>query len=503
MQGSGDLQICAVGAVIVMHKPSHPTFGGYGTLEFEVLRPIPLKVYENILETVGNTPLVKLGHVTSGLSCQILAKLEFFNPGGSVKDRIAVPILDAYEETGALKPGGTVVESTSGNTGAALAIACALRGYQAIFVMPDKMSQEKIQLLRAFGARVVITPTAVAPDDPRSYYSVAERIVSETSNAVLANQYHNPVNPQSHALTTGPEIWEQTDGKVTDVVVGMGTGGTITGVAQYMREQAHDVRIIGVDPKGSLLYDAWKAGGTLDGLEATSYKVEGIGEDFIPTTLDLSLVDSVVQVDDAEAFRWTRKLVREEGIFCGGSSGAAMAGAVKAAKDLGAERLMVVIFPDSGSRYLSKVFSDDWMREHGFLELDRRRTPVREIASARGLSELIIAAQDDPLQDVVSRMRSNGVSQLPVVDDQGQLVGLVSEVDLLDHMLKADHDTATSIASMVNSDVGSAFETDPLEDVLPELVSRKVIVLTDEAGGPTGIVTVIDALEYVATLDGS
>ena len=228
-----------------------------------------------------------------------------------------------------------MVESTSGNTGVALAIACALRGYQAIFVMPDKMSQEKIQLLRAFGARVVITPTAVAPDDPRSYYSVAERIVNDTSNAVLANQYHNPLNPQSHALTTGPEIWEQTDGKVTDVAVGMGTGGTITGVAKFMREHAHDVRIIGVDPKGSLLYDAWKAGGRLDGLEATTYKVEGIGEDFIPTTLDLSLVDSVVQVDDAEAFHWTRRLVREEGIFCGGSSGAAMAGAVKVAKDLG------------------------------------------------------------------------------------------------------------------------------------------------------------------------
>ena len=465
--------------------------------------PIPMHVYEDILETVGNTPLVKLSRVTGDISCRILAKLEFFNPGGSVKDRIALPILNAYEEAGELKPGGTVVEATSGNTGAALAIACALRGYQAIFVMPDKMSQEKIQLLRAFGARVVITPTAVAPGDPRSYYSVADRIVAETPNAVLANQYHNPINPQSHALTTGPEIWEQTDGEVTDVAIGMGTGGTISGVAQYMRENSHDVQIIGVDPKGSLLFDAWKAGGVMDGLEASSYKIEGIGEDFIPTTLDLSLVDSVVQVDDAEAFHWTRRLVREEGIFCGGSSGAAMAGAVKAAKDLGPERLLVVIFPDSGSRYLSKVFSDDWMREHGFLELDRRRTPVREIASARGLSELIIAAQDDPLQDVIARMRDNGVSQLPVVDDRGQLIGLVSEVDLLDHMLKSDHDAGMSIASMVNKDVGSVFEADPLEDVLPELVSRKVIVLTDEAGGPTGIVTVIDALEYVATLDGS
>ncbi|MFQ5921581.1 MAG: pyridoxal-phosphate dependent enzyme [Anaerolineales bacterium] len=462
-----------------------------------------MQVHEDILGTIGNTPLVKLSRVTRGIHCQIFAKLEIFNPGGSVKDRIALPIMEAYERAGELMPGGTVVEATSGNTGAALAIACALKGYQAIFVMPDKMSQEKIQLLRAFGARVVITPTAVAPDDPRSYYSVAERIVAETPNAVLANQYHNPANPESHRLSTGPEIWEQTAGKVTDVVVGMGTGGTITGIGQFMRENAHGVRIIGVDPKGSLLYDAWKAGGALDGIEASTYKIEGIGEDFVPTTLDLGLVDSVVQVDDTEAFRWTRRLVREEGIFCGGSSGAAMAGAVKAAEGLDPERLMVVVFPDSGSRYLSKVFSDDWMREHGFLEIDRRRAPVREIASARGLSDLIIATQDDPLQEVIARMRDNGVSQLPVVDDQGRLVGLVSEVDLLDHMLMSDHDAAMSITPMVNKDVGIAFETDPLEDVLPELVSRKVIVLTDEAGGPTGIVTVIDALEYVATLNGS
>ena len=470
-------------------------------LESRFLHFHSMQVHENILGTIGNTPMVKLNRLTSGLPCQIIAKLEFFNPGGSVKDRIALPILEGYEQSGERLPGGTVVEATSGNTGVALAIACALKGYQAIFVVPDKMSQEKIQLLRAFGARVVITPAAVAPDDPRPYYSVAERIVEKTSNAVLANQYHNPANPESHRLTTGPEIWEQTGGEVTDVVVGMGTGGTLTGIGQFMRENNHEVRLIGVDPKGSLLYDVWKAGGSLAGLKASTYKIEGIGEDFVPTTLDLGLIDLVVQVDDAEAFRWTRRLVREEGIFCGGSSGAAMAGAVKAAAGLGPERLMVVVFPDSGSRYLSKVFSDDWMRENGFLEIDRRKVPVREIASARGLSDLILATQDDPLQEVIARMRDNGVSQLPVVDGQGRLVGLVSEVDLLDHMLKSDRDAAPSIAPMVNPDVGSVFEADPLEEVLPELVTRKVIVLTDETGGPVGIVTVIDALEYIATQD--
>jgi cystathionine beta-synthase len=460
-------------------------------------------VHDDIIGTIGNTPLVRLSRVTQGISPRIYAKLEFFNPGGSVKDRIGLRILEAYEAEGELRPGGTVVESTSGNTGVGLAIACALKGYQAVFVMPDKMSQEKIQLLRAYGARVVITPTAVAPEDPRSYYSVAQRIVEETPNSVLANQYHNPVNPESHYLTTAPEIWEQTNGQVTDIVIGMGTGGTITGIARYVREAGHPVRVIGVDPAGSLLRDAWKAGGKADGLEATPYKVEGIGEDFVPSTLDLSLVDEVIQVDDQESFLWTRRLVREEGIFCGGSSGAALAGAVKAAEGLGEDRLMVVVFPDSGSRYLSKVFSDDWMREHGFLEAERRRVSVREVAAARGLPTLITATQDDGLLDVIARMRENAVSQLPVVDESGKLKGIVSEVELLDQMLQSDHDRAMTVGPMVNTEVGIAMPGDPLEDVLPELVSSKVIVLTDEAARPIGILTVIDALEYIASQEGN
>jgi len=462
-----------------------------------------LRVHDDIIGTIGNTPMVRLSRVTGGLRCRVLAKLEFFNPGGSVKDRIALRILEAYEQAGKLRPGGTVVEATSGNTGVGLAIACALKGYQAIFVMPDKMSQEKIQLLRAFGARVVIAPTAVAPDDPRSYYSVARRLVAETPNSVLADQYHNPVNPESHYLTTAPEIWHQTAGKVTDIVVGMGTGGTITGIAQYMREEGRQVRIVGVDPIGSLLYDAWRAGGNALGLEAITYKVEGIGEDFIPSTLDLSLIDDVVQVDDAEAFLWTRRLVREEGIFCGGSSGAAMAGAVKAARDLGPERLMVVIFPDSGSRYLSKVFSDDWMREHGFLEPDRRLITVGEVSRARGLPSLVTASPEDPLLEVIGRMREHAVSQIPVVDREGRLSGLVTEVMLLDHMLASDHDRlpAMSIGPMVNTEVATAAEGDPLEEALPRLVANKVVVLVDAARRPTGILTVIDALDYMASRD--
>lgn len=459
----------------------------------------PRSVFENIIGTVGNTPLVRLNRVVGQIECQIYAKLEFFNPGGSVKDRIALRMLEAYETSGQLKPGGTVVEATSGNTGVALAIACAIKGYHALFVMPDKMSQEKIELLRAYGARVVITPTAVAPNDPRSYYSVAERLARETPNAVLANQYHNPANPESHYLTTAPEIWQQTEGKVTDIVVGMGTGGTITGIARYMRAQEHPVRIIGVDPVGSLLYEAWRAGGQEDGLEAATYKVEGIGEDFVPSTLELSLVDEVVQVEDAESFAWTRRLVREEGIFCGGSSGAAMAGAMKAARELGPDRLMVVIFPDSGSRYLTKVFNDDWMREHGFLEPGPRRVSVREVARARGLPQLVTARSGDQLTEVIARMRQHAISQLPVVDERGTLVGVVSEVDLLDRMLANQHDGAVTIDAMVNREIVTTSPERPLEELLPELVASKVIVLTDPDRKPVGILTVIDALEYLAS----
>ena len=469
--------------------------------EFSV--PENLKVYEDIRGTIGQTPLVRLNHVTRGLDCQVFAKLEMFNPGGSVKDRIAFPMLEAYEQEGLLKSGGTVVEATSGNTGVGLAIACALKGYKAVFVMPDKMSDDKVRLLRAYGARVVITPTAVQPDDPRSYYSVADRIVAETPNAVLANQYHNPHNPESHYETTAPEIWEQTGGRVTDVVVGMGTGGTITGIARYMREYGHPVQIIGVDPVGSLLYDAWNRGGATDGLEAFTYKVEGIGEDFVPSTLDLSLIDEVVQVDDTESFRWARRLVREEGIFCGGSSGSAIAGAMKVAGELGPDRMVVVIFPDSGSRYLTKIFNDDWMLEHGFLEVERGRATALEVAQSRGISALITATAQDRQVDVVEKMRDYGISQLPVVGDDGTLVGVVSEVALLEHMLMFQHDHSPdeSVEELVNQDVRWVHCEKSFEEVLPELLASKVVILIDDLQQPVSILTVIDALEHTSSME--
>jgi cystathionine beta-synthase len=461
------------------------------------------RVFDDIQGAIGSTPLVRLQRVARGVPCPLYAKLEMFNPGGSVKDRIAFRILEAYERAGQLRPGGTVVEATSGNTGVGLAIACAVKGYQAIFVMPDKMSEEKVRLLRAYGARVVITPTAVEPEDPRSYYSVASRLAEETPNAVLANQYHNPENPESHYLYTAPEIWEQTEGRVTDIVIGMGTGGTISGIARYMREKGPAVKIVGVDPEGSILFDAWHQGGSTAGLTPETYKVEGIGEDFIPSTLDLGLVDAVVRVDDRESFLWTRRLVREEGIFCGGSSGAALAGALKYASDLPEDRLVVVLFPDSGDRYLSKLFSDDWMREHGLLPFDQRRISALAVARARGLPALIMATTQDTVADVIALLRHNGIDQVPVVDDDRVLLGMVSELELLNHMLSDEepHSPDETIAGLINREMRTADSGAPLHEVLPDLMSSKVVVLVDDQRRPEGILTIIDALEYLAPLE--
>jgi len=457
-----------------------------------------LRVYDDVAGAIGRTPLVRLHRVADQANCEIYAKLEMLNPGGSVKDRIAFGILDAYEASGELKPGGTVVEATSGNTGVGLAIACVLRGYNAIFVLPDKMSQEKIDLLRAYGARVVITPTAVAPDDPRSYYSVAQRLVEETPGAVLANQYHNPANPASHERTTGPEIWSQTGGRVTDIVLGMGTGGTITGIARFIRSKNPAVKIVGVDPVGSILYDAWQRGGDPAGLEAAGYLVEGIGEDFIPSTLDLGLVDEVIQVSDAEAFAWTRRLVREEGIFAGGSSGAALAGAMKYAQPLGADRLVVVILPDSGSRYLSKIFDDHWMRDHGFMIRGDDPT-VLEVAQSRGLPELITAGAEERLEEVIAKMRTYAISQLPVVDDDGQLLGIVTEVELLQGLLSGGREADPTLETLIKRDVPAVPESTPFREILGALSEHKVVVLIDGSRQPRGILTMIDALEYVST----
>lgn len=330
------------------------------------------QVFNNILETIGNTPLVKLNKISKGLNAFIYAKLEFFNPGGSVKDRIAISMIEAAEKAGVIKPGYVLIEPTSGNTGIGLALAAAVKGYKLICPIPDKMSKEKINVLKALGTKVIITPTQVSTNDPRHYCRVAEKLNKEIPNSFILNQYFNPANPEVHYRTTGPEIWKQTNGEVDILVAGIGTGGTVTGTAKFLKEKKPSVRVIGVDPEGSMFHHEFKRMRTGRNYEFTrevhTYKVEGIGEDFMPSTLDFEIVDEIITVNDRDAFLMARRLSREEGILAGGSSGAAVYVAIKVAKELHEHKTIVVILPDTGRNYLDKIYSDEWMRNHGFLE---------------------------------------------------------------------------------------------------------------------------------------
>src|SRR5687768_3804331 len=457
------------------------------------------RVFDSILGAIGSTPLVRLGRIARDLPVPLYAKLEFMNPGGSVKDRVGANIIEQAEKRGELKPGGTIVEATSGNTGVGLAIAAALKGYKTIFVMPDKMSNEKILLLRAFGAKVIITPTAVAPEDPRSYYEVAKKFARETPHAILANQYHNPDNPLTHEMTTGPELWDQTGGRVTDVIIGMGTGGTISGVGRYLKSKSPDIKIVGVDIEGSILTEIWQSGGKIpDGAYPKTYKVEGIGEDFLPSATDLSVVDWIERAGDRESFLWARQLVRQEGIFAGGSSGSALAGAIKYCRKLPRDRLAVVIFPDSGSRYLSKFYDDKWMREFGFLTTEFAETTLGDLLKAKPDKALHLATLGDSIRKVVTVMHQNGISQVPVVGSGGELVGMLEEVDLLNHMLeKHDHSHEESIDSLVQN-AGAVFPPDTsIEETMPSLTAGYALVVVENSK-PMGILTKIDVLDYVA-----
>lgn len=447
----------------------------------------------NITEAVGNTPIVKLNKVTDGLAADIYVKCEYLNPGGSHKDRVGLNMI-REAEAGGLKPGGTIVEATSGNTGAALAMAAAVRGYKCVFVMPDKMSQEKISTLRAFGARVVVCPTAVEADDPRSYYQVAKRIASETTNVYYANQYHNQANPDAHFKSTGPEIWEQCGHELDVFVTGLGTGGTISGVGKYLKAKKPEIKLVGVDPVGSMYFDYIKDKRLT---KPFSYKVEGIGEDFFPSTINMSIIDDVQRVDDKECFLMTRDLVRLEGLFVGGSGGAAVAGAIKYARQSGKKENILVLLPDAASKYISKIFNDDWMRENGFLDEQPGLGTVKDLLAQKGGGQKIeTATSNDTVRGVVGKLKQFGISQLPVVDG-GKLRGLIHETDLLRHLIDGQSQDS-AIAPLVESDYATVTASTKLE-LLKGVFNDAKVVLVMDGESILGLLTKIDLIDYLAS----
>ncbi len=449
---------------------------------------------EDITKAVGNTPIVRLNRVTEGLppGVEIYVKCEYLNPGGSHKDRLAWNLLRRAEEAG-LKPGGTVVEATSGNTGASLALLAAIRGYKCVFVMPDKMSQEKVANLRAFGARVVMCPTAVDADDPRSYYKVSRRIADETPNSFYANQYHNPANPESHYLWTGPEIWKQTKGELDVFVAGLGTGGTVSGCGKYLKEKNPELQIVGVDPVGSLYYDFVKTGRIT---KPFSYKVEGIGEDFFPSTMNLAILDDVVRVDDKECFLMTRDMTRMEGLFVGGSGGAAVAGAIKWAHGKKGPLRILVFLCDGGQKYVSKIFNDDWMRENGFLDDAPGLGVVSDILHMRGKRKIVTTTSTAKVRDVIATLKQLGISQLPVVD-KGKLRGVVGEVDLLRHLVSGQKTPSSTIRELVESDYATVTPDTKLELLQGVLAEARAAIVMDR-DEVVGIVTKIDLIDHLA-----
>ena len=449
----------------------------------------------NIIEAIGGTPIVKLNKVAAHVKSDIYVKLEFLNPGGSMKDRVALNIIHDAERRGLLNPGSTIIEATSGNTGAGLALVGAVRGYKCIFVMPDKMSTEKIASLRAFGAKVVICPTAVEPEDPRSYYEVTKRLVKDTPNSFHSNQYFNPANPEAHYVSTAPEMWEQTGGEIDVFCAGMGTGGTLTGCGRYFKEKKPGFQVVGVDPIGSLYYEYVKTGRLT---KPFSYYVEGIGEDFLPGTMNLKILDQIMRVDDKECFLLTRELVRQEGIFCGGSSGAAVAGAIKYAEQLGNEKKnIVVLLPDSAQKYLSKIFDDEWMRSNGFLEEEDPLGTVRDLIAFKRARPLINAKKGDTLKSVVGLMKEHGISQVPVLD-RGRLSGLVSELDLLNYLLKNPGKMDAPVDELVEADYATVTPETKIKLLKTIFNDAKLVCVLDK-DELTGVISKIDLIDYLST----
>ncbi|GAA0636564.1 cystathionine beta-synthase [Sporichthya brevicatena] len=455
-----------------------------------------MRYVESLIDLVGNTPLVKLSRVTEGLAPLVLAKVEYFNPGGSVKDRIATRMIDAAEQSGELQPGGTIVEPTSGNTGVGLALVAQQRGYSCVFVVPDKVSTDKINTLRAYGAEVVVCPTAVAPEDPRSYYSVSDRLVRERPKAWKPDQYSNPNNPRSHYETTGPEIWEATEGRVTHFVAGMGTGGTISGVGRYLKEVSNGrVKVIGADPEGSVY-----SGGT-----GRPYLVEGVGEDFWPTTYDRGIADEIYAISDADSFTLTRRLAREEGLLVGGSCGMAVAGALRAAEKAGPDDVVVVLLPDSGRGYLSKIFNDDWMADYGFISAGGEVTVGEVLARKAGspTPEFVHMHPNETVREAIDVIREYGVSQMPVVRAEppvmaAEIVGAVGERDLLDKLFAGAASLSDRLEQHMMPPLPIIGSGEPVSQAIHELEhAGALVVLVD--GKPVGVITRQDLLGYLAS----
>ncbi|HEX2092230.1 MAG TPA: pyridoxal-phosphate dependent enzyme [Longimicrobiaceae bacterium] len=453
------------------------------------------KPYQNILQTIGWTPLIRLNRVAAGIRTPVYGKAEFMNPGGSVKDRIGSAIIEAAEREGCLRPGGTVVEGTSGNTGVGLALAAAIKGYRCIFTIPDKMSQEKVRLLKAFGAEVIVTPTAVPPDHPDNYVMMAKRIAQETPNAILANQFYNGANPEAHYRTTGPELWEQTEGRITHFVSAAGTGGTITGVGRFLKERKPQVRVIGGDPVGSIIREYAQTG--VKG-EATPYKMEGIGQDKIPGTLDLEVVDEWRSVDDRTAFAMARRLTREEGLFVGGSTGLIVHIALEVAREVSdPDACVVCLLCDTGERYLSKLYNDEWMRENRLLE--PARITARDMISDKGgraPSTLISVAPETAVRRALAYITENNVSQLPVVAE-GDCVGHVSEATLMARVLENTALLDQSVQQLMDPPLPVVDAHIDLPSITRLLTRQNPGVLIRRDGELAGIVTREDVLRYL------
>ncbi|MBI1748700.1 MAG: pyridoxal-phosphate dependent enzyme [Acidobacteria bacterium] len=449
-------------------------------------------LYESILDTIGNTPLVRLNKLTRGVKCKVYAKLEYFNPGGSVKDRIAVTMVQGAEGRGELGPSGTIVECTSGNTGMGLAILSCVKNYRAIFTLNDKQSREKISALKAMGAEVIVCPTAVTPEDPRHYVEVARHLHKEIAGSFWPNQYDNPDNWRAHYGTTGPEIWRDTDGKITHFVCGMGTCGTIVGTGKYLKEKNPKIKVIGVDPQGSIFYDYFHRRHIP---EAHVYKVEGIGEDFFPKVLDWTFIDDMVRVSDKECFVTVRKLARQEGIFAGGSAGGAVHGALHVAQSLDENALVVCLLPDGGMRYLGKIFNDEWMRENQLIETEIRLN-CYDILKAKKIKRLIFAEPGETAMSALKKMRSGDISQLPVIES-GQVIGTLHEDDLVTNVLLGKDLNSFIVRELMKGPLPVLSKEATLEEITGYIPGKSPAVLVDLDDGNFDVITKYDLVSTV------